>query len=75
VPGKKMIIRYYNDSGSLENLVKFLENVKKKINFINFSIDCDRNNIKIVVNGTKDLQYLAREKLQDLAKQFLKKQF
>ena len=68
-----MIIRYYNDSGSLENLVKFLENVKKKINFINFSIDCDRNNIKIVVNGTKDLQYLAREKLQDLAKQFLKK--
>jgi hypothetical protein len=75
VPGKKMIIRYYNDSGSLENLVKFLENVKKKINFINFSIDCDRNNIKIVVNGTKDLQYLAKEKLEDLAKQFLKKQF
>ena len=68
-----MIIRFYNDSGSLENLVKFLENVKKKINFINFSIDCDRNNIKIIVHGTKDLQYLAREKLDDLAKQFLKK--
>jgi hypothetical protein len=72
VAGKKMIVRFYNDSGSLENLVKFLENVKKKVNFMNLSIDCDRNDIKIVLNGTKDLQYLAREKLEDLARQFLK---
>ena len=72
MPGKKIIMRFCNDSGSLENLVKFLENVKKKINFVNFSINCDRNDIKIVLIGTKDLQYLAREKLEDLARQFLK---
>ncbi len=67
-----MIIRFNNDTGSLENTVKFLENVKKKVNFIDLSVDVARNDIKITLSGTRDLQYLAREKLEDLAKQFLK---
>ncbi len=70
--GKKMIMRYYNDTGLLENTVKFLENVKKKVNFINLTVDVARNDIKITLVGTRDLQYLAREKLEDLARQFLK---
>ncbi len=70
MPGKKMIIRFYNNSGSLDNTVKFLENVKKKVNFIDLTVDVERNDIKIILNGTRDLQYLAREKLEDLARQF-----
>ena len=68
-----MIIRFINDNGSLENTVKFLENVKKKVNFIDLSVDVASNDIKIILNGTRDLQYLAREKLEDLARQFLKR--
>ena len=71
VTGKKMIIRFYNNNGSLENTVKFLENVKKKVNFINLTVDVARNDIKVILNGTRDLQYLAREKLEDLAREFL----
>lgn len=70
VPGKKMIIRFNNNSGSLENTIKFLENIQKKVNFIDLTVDVERNDIKIILHGTRDLQYLAREKLEDLARQF-----
>lgn len=68
---KKMIVRFYNNSGSLDNTVKFLENVKKKVNFIDLTVDVASKDIKVTLNGSRDLQYLAREKLEDLAKQFL----
>ena len=69
--GKK-VIRFYNNSGSLENIVQFLENVQKKVNYINLSVSVDGCKIvKIILHGSKDLQYLASDKLRDLADQFL----
>ncbi|MFX1274931.1 MAG: hypothetical protein ACFFBP_06095 [Promethearchaeota archaeon] len=70
MPGKKMILRFYNNSGELQNTVKFLESIQKKVNFINLSVEVEGKTIKISLYGTKDLQYLARERLQDLARQF-----
>ena len=71
MPGRKMILRYYNNTGSLENIVKFLENIKKKVNFIDLTVDVESNDVKVILNGTRDLQYLARDKLEDLSRQFL----
>lgn len=65
-----MILRFYNNSGELQNTVKFLESIQKKVNFINLSVEVEGKTIKISLYGTKDLQYLARERLQDLARQF-----
>ena len=66
-----MIIRFYNNSKSLDNVVKFLENIKKKVNYIDLIVDVENNDIKITLKGSRDLQYLARERLQELANQFL----
>lgn len=70
--GKK-VIHFYNNSGSLENVVSFLENVQKKINYINLSVSVESSKIvKITLFGTKDLQYLASDRLKELAQQFFK---
>ncbi|MFX1237398.1 MAG: hypothetical protein ACFFAS_19460 [Promethearchaeota archaeon] len=69
--GRKMIVRYQNNSGSLENAVKFLEEVKKKINYINLTVIVEDKDIKITLQGTRDLQYLARERLEALAEKYL----
>lgn len=66
-----MIVRYQNNSGSLENAVKFLEEVKKKINYINLTVIVEDKDIKITLQGTRDLQYLARERLEALAEKYL----
>ena len=65
-----MIVRFYNNSGEFQNTVKFLENIQKKVNFINLTAEVEGKTIKISLYGTKDLQHLAREKLYDLAHQF-----
>lgn len=67
----KRVIRFYNN-GSLENIIKFLENVQKKVNFVNLSATVDGcKTVKIILYGNRDLQYLACEKLRDLAQEFL----
>ena len=68
--GKK-VIHLYNNSGSLENVIKFLENIQKKINYLNLNINVEGKSIKITLFGTRDLQNLATERLKDLANQFL----
>ena len=68
--GKK-VIHFYNNSGSLENTIKFLENIQKKINYLNLNISVEGKSIKITLFGSRDLQYLATERLKDLANQFL----
>ncbi len=65
-----MIVRFYNNSGELQNTVKFLENIQKKINYINLTVEVEGKLIKVFLYGTKDLQYLARERLYELARQF-----
>ena len=68
--GKK-IIHFYNNSGSLENVVAFLENIQKKVNYLNMNVSVEGKNIKVTLFGSKDLQNLAIERLKDLANQYL----
>lgn len=68
--GKK-IIHFYNNSGSLDNVIKFLENIQKKVNYLNLNVSVEGKSIKITLFGSKDLQHLATERLKDLANRYL----
>ncbi len=68
--GKK-VIHFYNNSGSLDSVIKFLENVQKKINYLNLNVSVEGKSIKITLFGSRDLQHLATERLKDLANQYL----
>ena len=69
--GKK-ILHFTNSSGNLNKLIVFLENIKKKVNYINLNISCEGKSIKITLYGSKDLQYLACERIKDLAELYLR---
>ena len=69
--GKK-VIHFYNNSGKLENLIKFLESIQKKIDYVNLNVSVDGSkSIKITLYGSRDLQYLACDRLKELAERFL----
>ena len=68
--GKK-VIHFYNSNGKLENVVKFLENIQKKVNYINLNATVNGKTIKITLYGSRDLQHLACERLRDLAEIYL----
>ena len=68
--GKK-VIHFYNDSGSTDKVVEFLENIQKKINYLNLNVNVEGKNIKVTLFGSRDLQQLATERLKDLANRFL----
>ena len=65
------ILIFNNNSGSLENIIKFLEDVQKKINYLDLNITVEGKTIKIILFGTRDLQYLACERLKELASRYL----
>ena len=67
----KRIVHFYNNSGSLDNAIIFLENIQKKINYLNLSVNVEGKSIKITLFGSRDLQNLAVERLKDLANQYL----
>ncbi|MHA2280872.1 MAG: hypothetical protein ACXAC5_08470 [Promethearchaeota archaeon] len=67
----KRVIHFYNDKGSLDNAIAFLESIQKKINYLNLSVSIEGKNIKITLFGSRDLQNLAVERLKDLANQYL----
>jgi len=67
----KKVIHFYNNSGSLENIVKFLENIQKKVNYLNLNVSVEGKSIKVTLFGSKDLQQLASERIKDFASQFL----
>ncbi len=69
--GKKKIT-FYNYSRSLDNVIQFLEAIQKKINFLDLYVIVEGPEIKITIRGSRDLQYLATQKLKELAEQFLK---
>jgi len=69
--GGRKVINFYNSSGELANTVKFLEEVQKKINYLNLNCKVDGKSIKITLFGPRDLQYLASERLRELANQYL----
>lgn len=68
--GKKTI-HFYNSSGSVNNVVEFLNNVQKKVNFINLTVKVEGKSVKITLFGPRDLQYLACDNLRDLADKYL----
>jgi len=68
---RRKVIHFYNNSGSLDNVIKFLEDVQKKIDYLNLNITVEGKDIKITLFGTRDLQYLASERLKDLANRYL----
>ncbi|MHA2009609.1 MAG: hypothetical protein ACXABO_13605 [Promethearchaeota archaeon] len=68
--GKK-VIHFYNDSGSMDNVIEFLENIQKKINYLNLNVSVEGKSIKITLFGSRDLQHLATERLKDLANRYL----
>jgi hypothetical protein len=69
--GKK-ILHFYNPSGNLENIINFLENIQKKVNYIDLSVIVEgRKTIKITIFGPRDMQYLACDRLKELAERFL----
>ncbi|MHA1275440.1 MAG: hypothetical protein ACTSQJ_04685 [Promethearchaeota archaeon] len=71
VKAGKKILHFYNNNGSLEQIIKFLESVQKKVNYINLSIRVDGcKDVKIIVFGPRDLQYLAIDKIRSLAREF-----
>lgn len=67
--GKK-VIHFYN-SGSMDNVIKFLENVQKKVNYLNLNVSVEGKSIKVTLFGSRDLQYLATERLKELANRYL----
>ena len=69
--GGKKVINFFNSSGDVNNIVKFLEEVQKKINYLNLNCKVDGKVIKITLFGPRDLQYLASERLRELANQYL----
>ena len=69
--GGKKVINFYNSSGDVNNIIKFLEEVQKKINYLNLNCKVDGKAIKITLFGPRDLQSLASERLRELATQYL----
>ncbi len=68
--GKK-VIHFYNPSGSLEKVVSFLEDIQKKVNYLNLSVSVDGcKTVKIILTGPRDLQNLATDRLRDLATKY-----
>ena len=55
----------------MDNVIRFLEDVQKKINYLNLDVSVEGKSIKITLFGSRDLQYLATERLKDLAIRYL----
>ncbi|MFX1419208.1 MAG: hypothetical protein ACFE9N_09840 [Promethearchaeota archaeon] len=68
--GKK-VIHFYNNSGSVDNIINFLENIQKKVNYLNLNVSVEGKSIKVTLFGSRDLQHLATERLKDLANRYL----
>jgi hypothetical protein len=69
--GGRKVINFYNSSGDVKNVIRFLEEVQKKVNYLSLNCKVDGNAIKITLFGPRDLQSLATERLRALANQYL----
>ena len=69
--GGKKVYHFYNSSGELKNIINFLEAVQKKINYINLNCSVEGNIVKVSIFGPRDLQFLASQRLRELADRYL----
>ena len=69
--GGRKVIHFYNSSGKLDNVVKFLQEIQKKINYLTLNCSVEGKSVKVTIFGPRDLQYLATERLRELANRYL----
>lgn len=69
--GGKRVIHFYNQKGDTNSVIQFLEEIQKKINYLNLNCSVEGKNIKVTIFGPRDMQFLAIERLKDLAERFL----
>jgi hypothetical protein len=69
--GGKRIIHFYNQNGEINSVIHFLEEIQKKINYLNLNCTVEGKDIKVTIFGTRDMQILAIERLKELAERFL----
>ena len=70
---RKKVVHLHNRSGSLENVIQFLESVQKHIGYLSLNVDVDGGceDISVTLVGPSDLQQLASQRLQHLAEKYL----
>ena len=64
-------MHFYNNTGDIDKIILFLEDVQKKITYLNLNASVDGKDIKITLFGPRDLQSLASERLRELANKHL----
>ncbi len=69
--GGRKVIHFYNSSDNIENIIQFLEEIQKKINYLSLNCSIEGRSVKITIFGPRDLQYLATERLRELANRYL----
>ncbi|MHA1671643.1 MAG: hypothetical protein ACTSV5_13875 [Promethearchaeota archaeon] len=69
--GGRKVIYFYNSSGKLENIIQFLQDIQKKINYLTLNCSVEGKSVKVTIFGPRDLQYLATERLRELADRYL----
>jgi len=69
--GGRKVLHFYNSSGSIENIIQFLEEIQKKINYLSLNCSIEGKSVKITIFGPRDLQFLATERLRELANRYL----
>jgi hypothetical protein len=69
--GGRKVIHFYNSSDNIQNIIQFLEEIQKKINYLSLNCSIEGRSVKITIFGPRDLQYLATERLRELANRYL----
>ncbi|TFF98150.1 MAG: hypothetical protein EU541_07215 [Promethearchaeota archaeon] len=68
--GKKTIY-FENKTGKLDGVIRFLEDIKDKVGYINLNCTVEGKEIEVNLSGPDDLQALAIERLKALAEKHL----
>ncbi len=69
--GGRKVLHFYNSSGEIENIIQFLQEIQKKINYLTLNCLVEGKSVKITIFGPRDLQFLATERLRELANRYL----
>jgi hypothetical protein len=69
--GGKKTIHFENDTGKLDNVISFLEDIKEKVGYINLNCTVEGRDIEVNLSGPEDLQELAVQRLKALAEKYL----
>ena len=65
------MLHFYNNTGDINKIILFFEDIQKKINYLSLNASVEGKDIKITLFGPRDLQSLASERLRELANKYL----